>query len=127
MSRIAFTSPPEALREPPPEFSASPAPDWAVEWLMNILPGGGRYRGRLLLWESTSAVCARVEYPISKRLPAVATEVSLAAETIGLLREILGTYFPDSLAKLPWRCYDGIPLEIVIHRRHPYQGIQTFC
>jgi hypothetical protein len=121
------TQPAEAIQAPPPEFCANLAPDWVIEWLINILPNGGRYRGRLLLRESVRCVSARVEYPISKLRPAVVTEVPLPAETVGLLREILRTSFPDALAKLPWMCCDGIPTEIVVHRCHPYQGIRTFC
>ncbi len=117
----------DAILEAPSEFSANPAPDWVVEWVMSVLPNGGRYRGRLLLGVSTPSVHARVEYPISKRRPPVVTEVPLTEETIGLLRDILGTYFPGSLANLPWRCCDGIPVQIVVHRRHPYQAVRTSC
>jgi hypothetical protein len=117
----------EVIQAPPPEFGASPAPDWVIEWLLSVLPNGGRYRGRLLLGGPTPPVYARIEYPISRFRPPVVTEVPLTEEAVGLLREILGTYFPDSLEKLPWLSCDGIPLEIVVHRRHPYEAIRTFC
>jgi hypothetical protein len=112
--------------EIPPEFGANPAPDWVVEWQLRLLPHGGRYRGRLF-WGLDSAAGVQVEYPISRLREAVLYQVPLSDEMEGLLREILGASFSEGLCALPWQCRDGIPVEIIVHRRQPYHRVRTFC
>jgi hypothetical protein len=124
---MGHTTPPEAILQTPAEFGDEPAPDWVICWHLRLLPGGGSYRGRLLFWEETRTASFRVETPVGRQRLPVVTEGSVPDEAVEVLREILRTSFPDALARIPWQCRDGIPVDLVIHRRQPFQGAETFC
>src|SRR5262249_27258275 len=117
---------PELVHDTPAEFAADAAPDWLLEWELAILPGGGRYCGRLPLSDKAEAATASVEYPASHRRPVAPRPVGVSAVVIGHLLRALAS-FPEHLLTVEPQCYDGMPLSVTVHRRGSGVGVRAQC
>jgi hypothetical protein len=121
---------PELVHAPPDEFARSEPPAWLLEWKGSCLPGpGGGYQGRLSLWEEPLRAIAEVSYPLSHTRPAQPQrrKVEFSDPAARRLWSVLREAFPDRLLSIPEECYDGLPFEVVVHRREPYLGVRARC
>lgn len=118
---------PEEIHEPPEEFARVTAPDWFLKWTGHLLPHGGGFRGCLGIWESDLKGIGICEYPLSRNKPTPPKDLFLDASAVPALLDVLRESFPDRLVSVPPGVIDGIPFELVAHRRQPYRGIRACC
>jgi hypothetical protein len=118
---------PELIHDTPAEFSADAAPDWLLEWELAILPGGGRYCGRLPLSDKSEEATASVEYPASRRHPTAPRPVVISSGLVGRLLRSVTNCLPEQFLTVEPECIDGMPLSVTVHRRGTGVAVRARC
>src|SRR4051812_21746858 len=107
--------------ELPPEFLEQNPPDWLIELSGQGLPHGNAFQIRVSLFEANRSGSAHIfVVPRTAEEKEQSAQIELSRPEFDRLKIILGFSFPDDITNVPSEYADGLPFNLVIHRREPH-------